>query len=320
MLKIREISFEYNKLRMLFWGIYDYLLYRFGSKELIQRKRGSCSANIQLLNAFFESYSPENDEQRIIKDYIQKKGINTVFPYRFARDYEFLTAVRFGYDRKSSLYYGKESGKRLYLKQRDFEKAYNYYHELICEQDADSPHLYTDREICGKYLIDIGSAEGIFSLKNIECFDNIIMVEADSDWNDALAKTFKEYGDKTQIINAYAGESYSDSMISVDGLFEEKGIAPSDIVIKIDVEGMELSVLKGMRNVLKNGSDISVFVCTYHNEDDEKDIKAFFNEIGGYEIEMSKGYMIMYYDKNIREPYLRRGVLRAYKRDNGTTV
>ena len=38
--------------------------------------------------------------------------------------------------------------------------------------------------------------------------------------------------------------------ISLDSFFEEEGIPPE--IIKIDVEGAEMDVLKGMKTILKN--------------------------------------------------------------------
>lgn len=53
-------------------------------------------------------------------------------------------------------------------------------------------------------------------------------------------------------------------------------------------------------------------MCTYHNQNDAESIKNFLiNE--KFKVNFSDGYMLFLYDKNLNEPYLRKGVIIAEK-------
>jgi len=55
------------------------------------------------------------------------------------------------------------------------------------------------------------------------------------------------------------------------------------ILIKIDVEGMELNVLKGMEKILSNKKDICLIIETKHSGDTE--IKKMLNQFGDFKFE-----------------------------------
>jgi len=55
-----------------------------------------------------------------------------------------------------------------------------------------------------------------------------------------------------------------------------------------------------------------VALCTYHKNDDENDFTRLMLE-HGFQVTPSKGYMIHYYDKKMKAPYLRRGLIRAVR-------
>jgi hypothetical protein len=54
-------------------------------------------------------------------------------------------------------------------------------------------------------------------------------------------------------------------------------------------------------------------ICTYHKEEDEKELNEHLIKYG-FETSHSDGYMLLYKNKNIRVPYLRRSLIRAIKR------
>lgn len=65
----------------------------------------------------------------------------------------------------------------------------------------------------------------------------------------------------------------------------------------------------GSRNVKKIQR---AALCTYHNQNDAESIKNFLiNE--KLKVNFSDGYMLFLYDKNLNEPYLRKGVIIAEK-------
>ena len=83
-------------------------------------------------------------------------------------------------------------------------------------------------------------------------------------------------------------------------------------IMKIDVDGSELLLLKGCREILSNSDKIKMAICTYHAAEDEETFRGIFWDYG-IAVSPSKGYMIFYYDENLSAPYLRRGLLRASK-------
>ena len=62
-------------------------------------------------------------------------------------------------------------------------------------------------------------------------------------------------------------------IISLDNFFNKNHIQPKIDFIKIDVEGFELSVLKGMKNILKNNKNIKILLELYHNKLHEEDLE-----------------------------------------------
>jgi FkbM family methyltransferase len=62
-------------------------------------------------------------------------------------------------------------------------------------------------------------------------------------------------------------------IINLDNFFNKNHIQPKIDFIKIDVEGFELSVLKGMKNILKNNKNIKILLELYHNKLHEEDLE-----------------------------------------------
>jgi hypothetical protein len=58
---------------------------------------------------------------------------------------------------------------------------------------------------------------------------------------------------------------------------------------------------------------MKIALCTYHQHDDEQEFSALL-ENAGYVVNPSAGYMIFYYDKKLKEPYLRRALIRGEKK------
>lgn len=76
------------------------------------------------------------------------------------------------------------------------------YRCLLIEQHPEHPHHYIDspKEITDKTILDIGAAEGIFSLSAIEKARMIYLFEYDPKWIKALNATFEPWKDKVKII------------------------------------------------------------------------------------------------------------------------
>jgi hypothetical protein len=266
----------------------------------------------KILNYFGSlSENEVNDEQREVLQYIENNEVR-IFPYKFHNDYS-PDRIEVMYDHGNRMRYVLQEGKRLYFKKRWNEsKIKKAYCDLIREQDQDSPHRYlTDSFTIGEddVLADIGAAEGNFALAVIEKVKKVYIFEYDKEWIEALKVTFAPWSEKVEIIDKYVSDRNDSSHIRFDTFFEKK----KDITfLKIDVDGAESVVLNSCDEVFKNRQPSKIALCTYHKNDDEKDFTLLLKKYD-FSVSPSKGYMINYYDKKMKAPYLRRGLIRAVR-------
>jgi hypothetical protein len=180
------------------------------------------------------------------------------------------------------------------------------------EQDINSPHRYLTDSFTANHndvLADIGAAEGNFSLAVIDKIRKVYIFEYDKEWIEALRATFAPWPDKVEIISKFVSDKNDESNIRFDTFFESR----KDInFLKIDVDGAEAIVLNSCDEVFKTPMPFKIALCTYHKNDDEKDFTSLLKNYG-FTVAPSKGYMINYYDKKMKAPYLRRGLVRATK-------
>lgn len=266
----------------------------------------------KILNHFGPLPADEvNEEQREVLRYLYKHPVR-IFPYPFHDNYS-ADRIEVFLDSEKSMRYVMQEGKRLYFKKRwSEERIKRAYSDLVREQDLNSPHRYlTDSFTIGKddVLADIGAAEGNFSLSVIEKVKKIYLFEYDKEWSEALKATFAPWADKVEIINKYVSDQNDASHVRLDTFYENK----KDITfLKIDVDGAEAIVLSSCNEIFKMPKSFKVALCTYHKENDEKDFTALLKN-HGFTVTPSRGYMIHYYDKKLRVPYLRRGLIRAIR-------
>ena len=252
-----------------------------------------------------------NDEQKEVLQFLENNEIR-IFPYPFHTDYS-PDKIEVIYDSDKGMRYVLQDGKRLYFKKRWGEKKIKKaYCDLMREQDINSPHRYlTDSFTIGQddVLADIGAAEGNFSLAVIEKVKKVYIFEYDQEWIEALRATFAPWAEKVEIINKFVSDKNDNSNIRFDTFFENR----KDInFLKIDVDGAESIVLNSCDKVFKTRQSFKIALCTYHKNDDEKEFTSLLKNYG-FQVTPSKGYMINYYDKKLKAPYLRRGLIRAVK-------
>ena len=217
--------------------------------------------------------------------------------------------------------YVMHEGKKLYFtKNKDEVGVKNNYIALAKEQDKNSPHCYLseqdlkdiiDYKKRGGYirLFEFGTAEGMFSLKLSELVDEIHLFECKPEWIEALQLTFSPWKEKVSIINKYVTDKNDDNSVSLDEYLSGKPYEGLDIV-KMDIEGAEIDALHGMKNFLRDSKNFKLFVCVYHNQEDEKQVKDICKN---FDIETNKGYFCFYEDPNYGEPYVRRCLLKISK-------
>jgi predicted RNA methylase len=252
-----------------------------------------------------------NEEQKEVLRYLESRGIR-IFPYPFHSNYS-PEMIGVFIDSEKGMRYVMQEGKRLYFKKRWSEKRIKKsYCELIREQDINSPHRYLTETFTideNDVLADIGAAEGNFSLAVIDKISKVYLFEYDKEWIEALRATFAPWSDKVEIIDKYVSDCNDSSHIRFDTFYQKK----EDITfLKIDVDGAESGILNSCDAVFKSPPSFKIALCTYHKQDDEKEFTKLLNDYG-FSVSPSKGYMINYYDKKLKAPYLRRGLIRAVR-------
>lgn len=271
----------------------------------------------QIRKEILDYYSiPDNKKEELEEplQFIRKKGIR-IFPYSFIKKYS-PNRVKVYTDKSCGLNYTMHCGHRLY-----FPENVNKYHikriytMLLCEQDSQSPHCYTSGNFQVEpddIVIDVGAAEGNFSLSVVEKAKKIYLFEMDELWRDALKKTFEPWKHKVEIINKYVSSENTNETVSLD-TFAEK-LKDEKLFIKLDVEGAEKDVLEGAKNILSPKShSVKMAICTYHNQGDHKELSEIMKGYN-YDVETSNNYMLFHY-KGLTPPYFRKGLIRCRKKD-----
>jgi hypothetical protein len=243
-----------------------------------------------------------------IIEYFQKHKFS-VFPYNFARKYHAGNIDVF-YDTSCKMFFVLHNEKKLYFpRERNIESIRNYYNNLCIEQDAESPHRYETKDCAvkaGDVIADIGAAEGIWALDNVEKAGKIYLFECEQKWIEALQKTFEPWKEKVDIVNKYISNIEGEGQVTLDVFFKDKTVN----FIKADIEGYEIALLEGSQALFLKSDDLTLLLCTYHKEGDEKKLKEMLEKMN-FANEYSARYMLFIYDEELKEPYIRRGLIRA---------
>jgi hypothetical protein len=205
-------------------------------------------------------------------------------------------------------------GRRLWFRQgSDPASVVATYRRLLQEQDPASPHCYRAggcevRD--GDVLLDVGSAEGIFALDNVERAGRVVLFEVDPAWIGALERTFEPWRDKVDIVNKFASDADDDGNTTIDsvvGTLSGEGA----LFLKLDVEGAEERVLSGAERALSR-PDTRAVVCTYHRQDDHRRLSEVMRGCG-FKVATSPGRMLFILDPDLSPPFFRRGVIYCTK-------
>ena len=203
-------------------------------------------------------------------------------------------------------------GRRLYFRRGTGpDEVVRDYRRLLAEQDPASPHCYRTGSFGvepGDVLLDIGSAEGIFALDNIEKASRVVLFEVDAWWISALERTFAPWRDKVAIINRFASDTDDAKKIRIDTATRGES-AP--LFLKLDVEGAEDRVLNGAEEALARPGTRAV-VCTYHRHGDHERLSRSMLK-RGFDVTTSAGWMLFVHDRQLQPPFFRRGVIYCRK-------
>ena len=244
-------------------------------------------------------------------EWLVKNKSFACFPYDFP-NIKYISEKDVFFDEEEGLFYVlREDDNRLYWRRKNREVAFNGYNGMIFEQSPRNPHRYfTDtffpRE--DEIFIDVGCAEGKEALDIIDKVKEIYLFEASPDWNRPLHLSFDKFKEKVHIINAFVSDrtDREKNLVSISDYVDDK----DSLLIKIDVEGEELNVLKGMEKILDR-TNVRIVLAAYHKRDDNIILKEYL-ESKGFICEYSDNWML--YEKSAYEPlYFVRGVIRAWK-------
>jgi hypothetical protein len=259
---------------------------------------------------YFDTNEPAEPEFKAAVAYLKNHPLS-VFPDSFTDKYNFNDVEVFK-DPSKGLLWVKHEGHRLY-----FKRSYNsttvklLYNGLLAEQDPESPHRYTAKGFElkeGDVLLDVGSAEGIFTLSNIAVLKKAYLFEREPEWVEALEATFGPWKDKVEIVSKFVSDVNDAENICIDTFLEEKQYAPT--MVKIDVEGAEERVLKGMERTIKQHHP-DIALCTYHKQHDFNKFNAYLKE-RDYATSTTKGLMFfLSAEETLSPPFFRKGLVRA---------
>ncbi|EKO36164.1 methyltransferase FkbM domain protein [SAR86 cluster bacterium SAR86E] len=133
---------------------------------------------------------------------------------------------------------------------------------------------YIDRNNKSKpTMIELGSFWAFYSLWFKQKFtdSNVFMVEPESFNIESGKRNFKLNNKEGTFINAFVSDIHENEKtsrtrtVSVDGLKEEFAITNIDI-LHSDIQGYELAMLEGAKDILSNHSAEFLFISTHSNE------------------------------------------------------
>lgn len=283
--KLKSIVFRFRKWK------YNFVL----KKNIIEyyNKNENIISDFDLLNAL---------------KYYRNNEI-TVFPYDYKEEYN---NIIYTINSEGGLNYYLLNGYKLFFKKNwSVLSCVSYLKSLFVEQDFRSPHCYCSEEFelqIDETLLDIGAAEGNFSLLSIDKVKEIIVFEYNNEWFEALSKTFHSF-DNVKIIHKKVDSSTSKNTIALDDMPE---LYSKKLFIKMDVEGGERDIFKGMDKLLSRNKEIRLAICTYHGFNDALEFEKYFKD-KGFKTEFSDGYMLYYFAKDLKPPFLRKGVIRVWR-------
>ena len=219
--------------------------------------------------------------------------------------------VQVFWDNACNLFYVNYKGHKMYMsrKFKNEKEVAAYYKSVLMEQDEDSPHKYLTKDFNvenSDVVVDVGVAEGNFSLDIIDRVKKIYLIETDDDWLEALKMTFREYEDKVQIVKGYVSSVEEGPFVTLDSIISE----PVNF-IKMDIEGNEWDALQGAAKLIQKSENIRCAICSYHSDFDQTLIEAFFD---GMDIKHNTSDGYMWFPWKVRQNYVSTRLNRALVR------
>ena len=114
------------------------------------------------------------------------------------------------------------------------------------------------QELSEKYpvFVDIGASDGYYGLiyAKHNPKGSLILIDANEAYQAVQRKNLEVNGvqNRFYLVSKYVAAEVTDSTIAVDPLLEDKGLSDKPVFFKIDVDGGEVEVIKGISTTLKN--------------------------------------------------------------------
>ena len=211
------------------------------------------------------------------------------------------------------------NGKRLFFPRNvSREEALKQYRSIIDDEGLlggglrqKSPHCYQDKNFTveeGDVLLDIGCAEALFALDNVDRVSKVYLFECEKAWRKPLEMTFRPYADKTVFVGKIISDRTCGNETTIKDAISSCPCRDKHFFLKMDIEGGERAVIKGNARFFKDNK-VKLSCCCYHRQDDAVVIEEMLKEMG-YSTSFSEGYMLTPMN-GIHYPYFRRGVIYA---------
>jgi len=316
--KIKSISLRNFSINI-------YYLFKHNLKSLRQENRQELESKLFHLRSrllYFELLSyftkkVNSDFQREIS-YIKELGQVTVFPYKQLKT---LQNIEAGFDEVKKLPFVIHRNKRLYFpKAWSVEQVIMTYKNYIEVENIlggnyteKAPHKYQSSTVHvkeGDIVLDIGASEALFALDIIDLAKKVLIFEPESIWDEPLKATFQPYKDKVKIFKKYLSNIDSSKEIKLEACLKDEDF--QSMFIKMDIEGFEKKIIEWNKPLFIKNIDLRITCCTYHEQNDADNINLMLNDYG-YKTEFSEGYMLYIYDENLKPPYFRKGMIRAFR-------
>jgi hypothetical protein len=282
------------------------------NKNYIYKKR--LELQLKNLPARIANYysGTNNDEIKDIISFIEKNGIHMI-PYEFILKYN-SEDINVYYDENEKYPYVIIGKNRVYFprdtKKNEIQKAVTT--AFIEQKEESSPHRYLNESIKFKsddVAVFVGASEGIYCLSILDELRKVYLFEADEQWITPLSLTFAPYHDKVKIVQKFVSSVDKGNQVSLDSYFSQIG---EDInYIQADIEGNEKKLLLGAKRIL-SGNNIKISICCYHNQEDQEEFSNLLIKYG-FNIQYSKGYMLLWMQVPCKKPYFRKGIIYASK-------
>ena len=177
-----------------------------------------------------------------------------------------------------------------------FYKQYEYHSEYVVIKPEEGDFIIDGGACVGDTSLilanDVGESGRIFSFefvphnienfqKNIDMNPNLknrvhITEKALSEYSNETLY-FSDGGSGTSVTDIYDVDSLKVKTITIDDFVKQNNIKKIDM-IKLDIEGSELSCLKGSLNTIKQFKP-KLAICVYHKPEDIYDIPAYIKSI-----------------------------------------